>query len=142
MARKKSKSKPTRKRARATPTSTTKAAPSPRELKICDVLHAHFGKYQPADLSVSERAFPIRVRADLQRIVQTVIESDPSVKFFCGVQSRSPYEPVEFNQLLVKDRHYPPIAVPPQYDEVDIGEIEPVRCLKIGLWIIGERDER
>jgi hypothetical protein len=50
------------------------------------------------------------------------------------------HEGLDFAGLLVYDQHYPPVAVPPQYEEIDVGEDVPVRCLKSGLWLL-EHDE-
>jgi hypothetical protein len=41
--------------------------------------------------------------------------------------------------LLVRERGMPAVAVPPQYEEIDVGDERPVRSLKTGLWLM-ERD--
>src|SRR5262245_63550051 len=38
--------------------------------------------------------------------------------------------------------HYPVAPSPPQYEEIDVGEAEPVRCLKNGLWFLEDGSER
>ena len=43
---------------------------------------------------------------------------------------------------MFPDPHRPALAVPPQYEEVDIGETQPVRCLKNGLWLLETDGEK
>jgi len=38
----------------------------------------------------------------------------------------------------VSSQNNPAVLVPPQYEDVDIGDAEPVRCLKTGLWFLEE----
>ena len=108
----------------------------PKNTLIADLLVRHFGRISPEDLSISERQFPFRVRADLQKAVDQVMNKAKDVIRFCGVRQPYSHESIEFSGLLVHNEHYPPVAVPPQYEEIDIGEAEPVRCLKIGLWLL------
>ena len=56
-----------------------------------------------ADLSITERDFPFRVRADLQQAVEEVIESKAGVKLFCGVREPA-FSPsgVELSALMVR----------------------------------------
>jgi cell division protease FtsH len=110
-----------------------------RDTLISTLLLEHFGKVRPEDLNISERQFPFRVRADLQKAVENVIEAGGGVAKFCGVRAQNSFEGIEFTAMLVHQQHMPPVAVPPQYEEIDIGEDKPVRCLKNGFWLI-ERD--
>jgi hypothetical protein len=106
---------------------------------------------------VAERRFPFRVRADLQRAVDALLgggvagtegeTATPSaargafVRRFCGVHQPYSHEGLHFSSLLVsQDRHYPPVVTPPHYEEVDVGEESPVRCLRIGLWLLEHAD--
>ena len=61
---------------------------------------------------------------------------------FCGVLRRYAHEELNFTSLLVPDAHDPARSVPPQYEELDIGEDEPVRCLKNGLWFLRDGETR
>jgi hypothetical protein len=42
----------------------------------------------------------------------------------------------------VAGEHNPAVAVPPQYEEIDVGDDEPVRCLKNGLWFLDRNGEK
>src|SRR5262249_21391104 len=64
-----------------------------------------------------------------------------SITHFCGVRKDHASDGLNFAALLV-DGYNPAVSVPPEYEEVDIGESQPVRCLKNGLWFLQERGAR
>src|SRR3954470_21464459 len=107
--------------------SSRKTARKPKDTLVADLLRRHLGRVQPQDLSISEREFPFRVRADLQKAMEQVISKD-ELRRFCGVRKAYDHEGLDFAGLLVYDQHYPPVAVPPQFEEIDVGEEMPVRC--------------
>lgn len=87
-------------------------------------------------LSVAERKFPFRVRADLQRAIEQLLRDGEGVVRFCGVRKPYSHEGIDLASLLTDEPHNPAVAVPPQYEDVDVGEEQPVRCLKTGLWLM------
>src|ERR1700691_4694922 len=89
-------------------------------LAISKLLLRHFGKTQPEDLSISARQFPYRVRTDLQRAIDQVIGSEKGLKRFCGVASFFGHETADLAVLISQSEPSPSVAVPPQYEEVDI----------------------
>jgi hypothetical protein len=103
---------------------------------IRPIIESHFHPVATDNLIISERKFPFRVRADLQRAVDRLF-AGAAISYFCGVQKDYCGEELKFSHLLV-DLHSPALSVPPQYEEVDIGEGEPVRCLKNGLWFLND----
>jgi cell division protease FtsH len=125
---------------RKTSTRKIQKKSKPRDTLIAILLLKHFGRIDPQDLCISERQFPFRVRADLQQAVDRVIGNGPDVRQFCGVRQQHAFEGIDFAALMVHNDHFPPVAVPPQYEEVDIGDDAPVRCLKMGLWLL-DRDQ-
>jgi cell division protease FtsH len=110
-----------------------------RQIRTSLLLAEHFGEIPTADLAITERQFPFRVRADLQRAVDEFVDSSINVAHFSGVKREHGYEGLSFSELLFPNPHYPALAVPAQYEEIDVGEDQPVRCLKNGLWLL-ERD--
>jgi tetratricopeptide (TPR) repeat protein len=106
-----------------------------RQLRTSVLLADHFGEIAAVDLAITERQFPFRVRADLQRAMDELFASSQALHF-SGVKKEHSYEGVAFSDLLFPTPHYPALAVPAEYEEVDIGESEPMRCLKNGLWLI------
>ncbi|HEY8746897.1 MAG TPA: ATP-binding protein [Tepidisphaeraceae bacterium] len=114
-----------------------KKASRPQDMLIAGLLLRHFGRLTAEDLSIAERVFPFRVRADLQKAVERVLgDGEVKVRRFCGVHQPHSWEGIEFSVLMVQANHQPPVAVPAQYEEVDIGEEAPIRCLKVGLWLL------
>lgn len=108
---------------------------------VLPLLQEHFDPTPLDDLNIVERVFPNRVRADLQRGVEDYFRK-VTVGHFCSV--RRQYSPGEsnFTDLLIRNRNDPAHIVPPQYEEVDIGEDEPVQCLKDGLWLLEDHGRR
>ncbi len=99
------------------------------------LLEAHFRPAALDQITVSERRFPYRVRADLQKAIDKLFVADTTVTHFCGVRKEHAFEGLNFAGLLVAG-HSPAVSVPPEYEEVDVGDEHPVRCLKIGLWFL------
>jgi cell division protease FtsH len=108
---------------------------------IRPLLESHFRPTPPDDITISERRFPFRVRADLQRAIDRLFGSDATIRHFCGVRKEHAYEGVNFAALLV-DGHSPAVSVPPEYEEVDIGNEAPIRCLKNGLWFLEQKGNK
>lgn len=104
---------------------------------VQSLIVAHFAP-SPADtLCVTERQFPYRVRADLQRAVDRLLgEGDVAATFFCGVRKRTTIEGISLAGLMAPDPRDPALSIPPLYEEIDIGEDRPIRCLKNGLWLL------
>ena len=99
------------------------------------LLQAHFDPRPLDSLTITERRFPGRVRADLQRAVDSLFET-MTLLHFTGVRKQFAHQGINFTELIVRDRNDTALAVPPQYEQIDIGEAEPVRCLKEGLWLL------
>jgi cell division protease FtsH len=112
-----------------------------RQLRTSVLLTEHFGEYSTSDLSITQRQFPFRVRADLQRATDQLFEKSP-VTHFSGVRKEHAFHGVSFSDLLFPTAHSPALAVPAEYEEVDVGEAEPVRCLKNGLWLLNREELR
>jgi cell division protease FtsH len=115
---------------------TRKASKRPAEVLLVDLLRKHFAPIGFDAVSVSERKFPFRVRADLQRSIDRLF-ADRTVTLFCGVRKEYSHEGIDFSGLMTLGST-PAVFVPPQYEDVDIGEEHPVRCLKIGLWLLAQ----
>lgn len=108
---------------------------------IRPLIEAHFRPITPENITVSERSFPFRVRADLQRAIDRLFAVGTRISCFCGVEKEYSFQGLTFSSLLV-DADRPAVSVPPQYEEVDIGEDAPVRCLKNGLWFLEDHGNK
>lgn len=99
-------------------------------------LAIHFRGTPLQSLVCVRRSFPLHFRADLQKALDGVFVGRSSVRAFYGVKSQH-MEAAGFAALLDRKDWAPEIA-PPEYVEVDVGEAEPVRCVRRGLWLIEE----
>lgn len=102
---------------------------------LVQMLKEHFGEFTSDALTITERTFPYRSRPDLQRALEQLPDRQIKIEYFSGVTRRY-YETPSFTACLESDEQSPMKLSPPQYDEFDIGEEEPMRCLKMGLWLL------
>lgn len=95
----------------------------------------HFFPKRPEELVVAAREFPIRVRADIQRALDEYLR-DVAILTFTGVQKANEPFGFSFSALIAEDENSASWVAPPQFDDVDIGEDQPVRCVKEGFWLV------
>lgn len=107
---------------------------------IAWLLTPHFAPAQVADITVTEREFPYRVRADLQCAMDRFVDAQARLHHFCGVRKEYSSEPITMSDCLIESEHYSAISVPPQYEELDIGNESPLRVLNVGLWMLESHD--
>ena len=109
---------------------------------IADLILNHFHPVAVENITISERRFPFRVRADLQRAVDRLFGSKTTIRHFCGVRQEYSHQDLTLAACVVHSEHHPPVAVPPQYEEIDVGDEEPIRCLKNGIWLLEQGPHR
>jgi AAA+ superfamily predicted ATPase len=102
---------------------------------VRSLLEDHFRPTSLDNLTILERRFPYRVRADLQKAIDFLLTDRVHVSSFSGVRKEYSHESLGFGSLIVGG-HSPALTVPPEYEEIDIGAAEPIRCLKNGLWLL------
>src|ERR1700757_249024 len=95
-------------------------------------LKKHFGKTRLQDSVTSSRTFPIAARVDTQFALEKLLDL-PGVKLH-GVHRQFTHETLTFANLM-QNVHDPAVISPLQYEEVDIGETMPARCLRQGVWL-------
>jgi hypothetical protein len=95
-------------------------------------LKRHFGKTRLHDLVTSSRTFPIAARVDTQFALDKLLDGS-GVKLF-GVHRQYSHETLTFANLM-QNIHDPAVISPLQYEEIDIGDTLPARCLRQGLWL-------
>jgi hypothetical protein len=105
-------------------------------VEISKLIETFFGSGAIENLTITERKFPFRMRADLQRAITRLFDASANVSHFCGVRVQYTHEGIGLHHCIVETEHSPAVSIPPQYEEVDIGEEQPVRCLKNGLWFV------
>jgi len=116
-----------------------RAASSIRSGDVSELLRRHFHPVPMDDITISERQFPFRVRADLQRAIDRLFGDTTRTRHFCGVRCEYSRDGVTLSACIVKSQHSPTVSTPPEYEEIDIGEGKPIRVLKNGLWLL-EKD--
>ena len=99
-------------------------------------LTEHFKPISVKQITITERKFPFRVRADLQRAVDELIDREATIVDFFGVRREYAHEVASLSDCLTESQHNSVVSVPPEYEELDIGETNPARVLKTGLWML------
>lgn len=93
----------------------------------------HFNGINKEEIVTVSRSFPARVRADLQLAIHSMFKKWKPVRFV-GVYGEYNYDGLTFPRLMGKRQHSELIG-PLEFEDVDIGEDDPVKCLKNGLWL-------
>lgn len=91
----------------------------------------HF-RVPAGEVTSAGRQFPIALRVDIQAALQTILTSKSDSELV-GIVAANMRETPALAQML-GNSHFSDIG-PVQYDEIDIGETVPARCLKNGLWL-------
>ena len=110
----------------------------PSATQAADVVQRHFHPVDAESLSITQRSFPHRVRADLQRAIDQIEDLSEKVTYVCGLHREYSHEGIGLKDCMFRGGHSPTICIPPEFEEIDIGSDEPVRCMKAGLWMIEE----
>ena len=104
------------------------------ELLLVEVaLQKHFGKYPLHDLVSASRTFPITARVDLQSALEKLLPEGSNAKQF-GVHRQYDHTTLTFANLM-GNVHDPAVIAPMQFEEIDMGEALPARCLRQALWL-------
>jgi hypothetical protein len=96
----------------------------------------HFA-VEPGEIATAARQFPIASRVDIQSALEGLFKARLGTTLF-GVASMNP-QGVTLADTL-SGTHVPVDAGPLQYDEIDVGDAVPTRCLKNGLWMSTDGD--
>jgi hypothetical protein len=104
-----------------------------------EALAWHFAGMAQDQLVTVSRRFPGHMRADAQAAIDKLFSAAPT-RFF-GIFEQHRYETLSMAALTREGDHAHTIA-PAQYQDVDIGEEQPMRCLDNGLWLCRADDLR
>lgn len=111
-----------------------------RILLVRGSLEEHFHGIPLEGLVCVRRSFPAHFRADLQKALDGVLGARGSLRAFHGVRSQHG-NVGDFSTLLGNDTWGPSLG-PVEHVEVDVGDEEPVRCVRRGLWLLDEAGVR
>ena len=109
-----------------------KSKKSPGNALVSSLLKEHFGGVPLHGLVTASRVFPATARVDLQVALDRLFTTKSMARKLVGVHVSWGHETLSFSHLIVESDH-PALVGPLQFDEVDVGEGQPVRCLKNGL---------
>ncbi|HKQ38954.1 MAG TPA: ATP-binding protein [Verrucomicrobiae bacterium] len=115
-----------------------RSRPKGRALQL---VKQHFRDVRPEELVTAAREFPVTTRPDLQGVLDQIFRDQFETKKLVGVHSDYNHQTLTFANVAVEGNFAAQIG-PLQYDEVDVGEIQPCRCLKTALWLSEEKGTR
>ena len=102
-------------------------------LLVETALRKHFAKYRLHELVSASRMFPASARVDLQSALEKLLPERSETRRF-GVHRQYGHSTLTFANLM-GNVHDPALIAPMQYEEIDIGEALPARCLRQALWL-------
>ena len=96
-------------------------------------LRKHFAKHSLHELVSASRMFPTSARVDLQKALEKLLPDQSDTRQF-GVHRQYDHSTLTFANLM-GNVHDPAVIAPMQYEEIDIGDTLPARCLRQALWL-------
>lgn len=118
-----------------------KTRSKPQVISVASILRSHFRVSTLHQLITASRTFPVTARVDLQNALMEIIGRRFTVNHQSGIQAGYAYQTFTFGMLSV-DRDHSPVIAPTEYEDVDIGEAAPERCLKSTLWLCAQKGLR
>jgi hypothetical protein len=105
------------------------------ESAVSKLLQKHFHGYPPHTLVTTGRTFPLASQVDVQLALDEFFARNDNGQRF-GLQSpqHMSMQALGIAQLLQR-MPFPVDLGPLQYDDVDIGEVLPARCMRQALWL-------
>lgn len=96
-------------------------------------LKRHFTGTELTALITANREYPLPARVDVQAAVDELLSKFANAKQ-TGLHAEYAHETLTLGNLL-GNRHAQVAIGPLQYEEVDVGELVPVRCVRRALWL-------
>jgi AAA+ superfamily predicted ATPase len=107
--------------------------------EVHPILKRHFGPVPLDKIVSSGRTFPVTCRVDLQTALEGIFPARYPAELV-GVFAQFSHETLTFAHVAGAGQF--PIQIGPLlYDEVDIGETVPARCLKSAMWLAHSSQE-
>jgi hypothetical protein len=100
------------------------------------LIEAHFARVGLERVVTSSRKFPEYMRVDLNKTLVALFPASEVRSI--GVHQQYAHETLQYASLLGGEER---VSIAPlQYDEIDIGEDLPARCLKSSLWFVADEE--
>lgn len=103
---------------------------------VATLLKSHFQPTLVSEITITERQFPFRMRADLQRTIDKFFGEEVTVKHFFGVRNEYSHCAPTLTDCILESIGNPAYSIPPEYEELDVGDEQPLQVLKNGLWLL------
>jgi hypothetical protein len=105
---------------------------------VSKLLQKHFRGYPPYSLVTTGRAFPLASRVDVQLALDEIFSrAEHAARYGLHSPHHGGMEALGIAQLLQRTPF--PIDIGPlQYDDIDVGESLPARCVRQALWLASE----
>lgn len=91
-----------------------------QSVTLAGMIREHFKPLALEEINITERRFPFRMRADLQRTLDSLFDGDMQVHKFVGVHKEFAMGGVSFSNCIVDFDNNPAVPVPPEYEELNI----------------------
>jgi hypothetical protein len=101
---------------------------------VLRLLQKHFRGYAPQTLVTTGRSFPLASQVDVQLALDEFFAQDDRAQRFGLHSPHHGMEALGIAQLLQRTP-FPVDIGPLQYDDVDVGESLPARCVRQALWL-------
>ena len=98
-----------------------------------DALRKHFVGHRLHELVTASRVFPNSARVDVQSALEKLLPERSGTRQY-GIHRQYDHSTLTFSNLM-GNGHDPAIIGPTQYEEIDIGNPMPARCLRQALWL-------
>lgn len=95
------------------------------------VIKRHFAGVQVANLVTASREYPVPARVDVQRAIDELLP-EFSGATQSGIHAEFVHETLTLGHFLANG-HTKVVVGPLQYEEIDIGEALPIRCVREGV---------
>ncbi|HLH03788.1 MAG TPA: ATP-binding protein [Bryobacteraceae bacterium] len=96
-------------------------------------LLSHFG-VPAGEVATAARQFPLSARLDVQLAVEELLQKYSGTKLL-GLVSPHPGMEIPTLANVLANQQFPIDVGPLQFDEIDVGDSMPARCLKNALWL-------
>ena len=97
-------------------------------------LEAHFGQSGIKEIVSARRRIPSHFRPDLQAALFAELDSFKTV--LLGIHQESQFDMLVISGLTMRKKERVPSIAPLQYEDVDVGEGQPISCISNGLWLL------
>jgi hypothetical protein len=109
------------------------------ERSPASLLQELFAALGPSEVVTATRVFPVYLRVDLSSALAGLMSSMSADSVRCiGLYQTYAHEALHYGRLSDPSEHV--TIAPLQYDELDVGQDEPVRCPQAALWLVSGAD--